>query len=102
MVGATSVCAAGAPKAYVGLFKEDAVAVIHTAQNKMSGTISKSRKPLGRNSVVGRRSDWSELELLGCPDSSCADSLVSPDRGSPDGARSPASHPVPGFARDRL
>ena len=34
-VGAGALTAAGAPKAYVGLFKDDAVAVIDTVQNKV-------------------------------------------------------------------
>src|SRR5205807_3958391 len=37
--GAGSRSAAGAPKAYVGLFKDDAVAVIDTGQNKVLSTI---------------------------------------------------------------
>ncbi len=37
VVGTSSVWAAGSPKAYVGLFKDDAVAVIDTAQNKVIG-----------------------------------------------------------------
>src|SRR2546425_10263919 len=37
--------AAGAPKAYVGLFKDDAVAVIDTAQNKVLSTISVPEGP---------------------------------------------------------
>jgi YVTN family beta-propeller protein len=47
MVGTTSVWAAGAPKAYVGLFKDDAVAVIDTAQNKVTGTIPVPKGPHG-------------------------------------------------------
>src|SRR5215813_2627442 len=47
MVGTTSVWAAGAPKAYVGLFKDDAVAVIDTAQNKVVNTISVPKGPHG-------------------------------------------------------
>jgi len=39
--------AATAPKAYVGLFKDDAVAVIDTAQNKVVGTISVPKGPHG-------------------------------------------------------
>ena len=35
--------AAAVPKAYVGLFKDDAVAVIDTAQNKVVGTIPSPR-----------------------------------------------------------
>jgi len=38
--GPGSLSAAGAPKAYVGLFKDDAVAVLDTAQNKVVGTIA--------------------------------------------------------------
>src|SRR5215468_11639458 len=47
IVGTTSVWAAGAPKAYVGLFKDDAVAVIDTAQNKVTSTISVPKGPHG-------------------------------------------------------
>lgn len=39
--------AATAPKAYVGLFKDDAVAVIDTAQNKVVGTIPVPKGPHG-------------------------------------------------------
>ena len=39
--------AAAAPKAYVGLFKDDAVAVIDTAQNKVVGTIPVPKGPHG-------------------------------------------------------
>ena len=47
-VGTGSVSAAGAaPKAYVGLFKDDAVAVIDTAQNKVLGTIPVPKGPHG-------------------------------------------------------
>jgi len=47
-VGTGSVSAAGAaPKAYVGLFKDDAVAVIDTAQNKVLGTIAVPKGPHG-------------------------------------------------------
>src|SRR5262249_37693962 len=45
ILGTTAVSAAGAPKAYVGLFKDDAVAVIDTAQNKVTGTISVPKGP---------------------------------------------------------
>ena len=45
VVGTSSVWAAGAPKVYVGLFKDDAVAVIDTAQNKVIGTISVPKGP---------------------------------------------------------
>ena len=38
VVGTNAVWAAGVPKAYVGLFKDDAVAVIDTAQNNVIGT----------------------------------------------------------------
>jgi YVTN family beta-propeller protein len=38
---------AAAPKAYVGLFKDDAVAVIDTAQNKVVGTIPVPKGPHG-------------------------------------------------------
>src|SRR5438552_16974550 len=37
--GAGALTAAGAPRAYVGLFKDDAVAVIDTVQNKVLTTI---------------------------------------------------------------
>ena len=47
VVGTSSVWAAGSPKAYVGLFKDDAVAVIDTAQNKVIGTISVPKGPHG-------------------------------------------------------
>src|SRR5499433_2275 len=47
ILGTTSVWAAGAPKAYVGLFKDDAVAVIDTAQNKVTNTISVPKGPHG-------------------------------------------------------
>jgi YVTN family beta-propeller protein len=46
-VGMGSVSAAGAPKAYVGLFKDDAVAVLDTAQNKVVGTIAVPKGPHG-------------------------------------------------------
>ena len=39
--------AAAVPKAYVGLFKDDAVAVIDTAQNKVVGTIPIPKGPHG-------------------------------------------------------
>jgi YVTN family beta-propeller protein len=45
--GPGSPSAAGAPKAYVGLFKDDAVAVIDTAQNKVLGTIAVPKGPHG-------------------------------------------------------
>jgi YVTN family beta-propeller protein len=47
MVGTSSVWAAEAPKAYVGVFKDDAVAVIDTAQNKVIGTIAVPKGPHG-------------------------------------------------------
>ena len=47
VVGTDSLSAAGAPKAYVGLFKDDAVAVIDTAQNKVLRTISVPKGPHG-------------------------------------------------------
>src|SRR5437899_1711975 len=47
VVGTGSLMAAGAPKAYVGLFKDDAVAVIDTAQNKVLSTISVPKGPHG-------------------------------------------------------
>src|SRR2546422_228018 len=49
VVGTGSLSAAGAPKAYVGLFKDDAVAVIDTAQNKVLSTIS---VPKGTHGLV--------------------------------------------------
>src|SRR2546425_3475419 len=45
--GTGSLSAAGAPKAYVGLFKDDAVAVLDTAQNKVLATIAVPRGPHG-------------------------------------------------------
>src|SRR5512132_3566484 len=45
--GPGSLSAAGAPKAYVGLFKDDAVAVLDTAQNKVVGTIAVPKGPHG-------------------------------------------------------
>src|SRR6266853_6408666 len=47
VIGTSAVWAAGAPKAYVGLFKDEAVAVIDTAQNKVVGTISVPKGPHG-------------------------------------------------------
>src|SRR5881628_142201 len=47
VVGTGSLSAAEAPKAYVGLFKDDAVAVIDTAQSKVLGTISIPTGPHG-------------------------------------------------------
>src|SRR6266851_3381938 len=47
VIGTSGVWAAGAPKAYVGLFKDDAVAVIDTGQNKVVGTISVPKGPHG-------------------------------------------------------
>jgi YVTN family beta-propeller protein len=47
VIGTSAVWAAGAPKAYVGLFKDDAVAVIDTGQNKVVGTISVPKGPHG-------------------------------------------------------
>ena len=47
VVGTGSLSAAGAPKAYVGLFKDDAVAVIDTAQNKVLSTIAVPKGPHG-------------------------------------------------------
>jgi len=46
-VGTGSLSAAGAPKAYVGLFKDDAVAVLDTAQNKVLGMIAVPKGPHG-------------------------------------------------------
>jgi YVTN family beta-propeller protein len=45
--GRGSISAAAAPKAYVGLFKDDAVAVVDTAQNKVLGTIAVPKGPHG-------------------------------------------------------
>ena len=42
-----AVTAAEAPKAYVGLFKDDAVAVIDTVQNKVLTTIPVPKGPHG-------------------------------------------------------
>jgi YVTN family beta-propeller protein len=47
VVGTGSFAAAGAAKAYVGLFKDDAVAIVDTAQNKVLGTISVAKGPHG-------------------------------------------------------
>src|SRR3989441_3869561 len=47
VVGTGSLSAAGAPKAYVGLFKDDAVAVIDTAQNRVLSTIAVPKGPHG-------------------------------------------------------
>src|SRR5436190_21088923 len=47
VVGTGSLSAAGAPKAYVGLFKDDAVAVIDTVQNKVLRSIAVSEGPHG-------------------------------------------------------
>jgi len=46
-VGTGSLSAAGAPKAYVGLFKDDAVAVVDTAENKVLRTIAVPKGPHG-------------------------------------------------------
>jgi YVTN family beta-propeller protein len=51
-----SLSAAGSPKAYVGLFKDDAVAVPDTAQNKVFGTIAVPKGPHGL--VVTPDSGW--------------------------------------------
>jgi len=45
--GTGALTAAGAPKAYVGLFKDDAVAVIDTVQNKVLTTIPVPKGPHG-------------------------------------------------------
>src|SRR4029077_20785585 len=50
-----SLAAAGAPKAYVGLFKDDAVAVLDTAQNKVVGTIAVPKGPHGLVVTPGGR-----------------------------------------------
>jgi YVTN family beta-propeller protein len=47
VVGTGSLSAAGAPKAYVGVFKDDAVVVIDTGQNKVLRTISVPKGPHG-------------------------------------------------------
>ncbi len=47
VVGTGSRSAAESPKAYVGLFKDDAVAVIDTTQNKVLSTISVPKGPHG-------------------------------------------------------
>ena len=44
-VGTGALAAAGASKAYVGLFKDDAVAVIDTVQNRVLTTISVPKGP---------------------------------------------------------
>src|SRR6267143_3823685 len=46
-VGTGSLSAAGAPKVYVGLFKDDAVAVIDTTQNRVVATIPVPKGPHG-------------------------------------------------------
>jgi YVTN family beta-propeller protein len=46
-IGTDALTAAGAPKAYVGLFKDDSVAVIDTVQNKVLTTISVPKGPHG-------------------------------------------------------
>ena len=45
--GSSSLFAAGAPKAYVGLFKDDAVAVLDTSQNKVLANIPVPKGPHG-------------------------------------------------------
>ena len=55
-MGSSSLSAAGAPKVYVGLFKDDAVAVPDTAQNKVFGTIAVPKGPHGL--VVTPDSGW--------------------------------------------
>ena len=47
VAAAVAGAAAAAPKAYVALFKDDAVAVLDTAQNKVVGTIPVPRGPHG-------------------------------------------------------
>ncbi len=47
LVGAGPGSALAAPKVYVGLFKDDAVAVIDTAQNKVATTIAVPKGPHG-------------------------------------------------------
>jgi YVTN family beta-propeller protein len=46
-VGTGALVVAGAPKAYVGLFKDDAVAVVDTVQHKVLTTISVPKGPHG-------------------------------------------------------
>lgn len=46
-IGTGALTAAGAPKGYVGLFKDDAVAVIDTVQNKVLTAISVPKGPHG-------------------------------------------------------
>jgi len=46
-VGTGFLSAASAPKAYVGLFKDDAVAVVDTVQNKVLSTIAVPKGPHG-------------------------------------------------------
>src|SRR5262249_53338092 len=46
-LGTGALTAAGAPKAYVGLFKDDAVAVIDTVQKKVLATIPVPKGPHG-------------------------------------------------------
>jgi YVTN family beta-propeller protein len=45
--GATAVAAAGAPKVYVGLFKDDAVGVLDPAQGRLVATIPVPKGPHG-------------------------------------------------------
>ena len=47
LLWAAAGATAAAPKAYVGLFKDDAVAVIDTAQNRVVGTIRVPKGPHG-------------------------------------------------------
>ena len=47
LLWAAAGVATAAPKAYVGLFKDDAVAVIDTAQNRVVGTIRVPKGPHG-------------------------------------------------------
>jgi hypothetical protein len=42
-----SLAAVGAPQAFVGLFEDDAVAVLDTAQNKVLGTLAVPKGPHG-------------------------------------------------------
>jgi YVTN family beta-propeller protein len=46
-LGATGTALAAGPKVYVGLFKDDAVAVIDTAQNRVVSTIAVPKGPHG-------------------------------------------------------
>src|SRR6266480_7170448 len=47
VVGTGSLSAAGAPKVYVGLFKDDAIAVLDTGTNRLQGTLPVPQGPHG-------------------------------------------------------